>query len=293
MLEVAPKDINSARAASRLVVIEPTRGLSWFGIFELWEYRELLYFMVWRDLKVRYKQTILGALWAVLQPLCAMIIFTVFFGRMAGVPSDGIPYPLFSYTGVIIWTFFSQAVNQSSTSLVNSPHLITKVYFPRLIRPLASIVAAVVDLAIAGVLLVGLLVIYGVRPHSNAWLALPMVALAFVAATGVGTWFCALDVRYRDVRYVVPFLLQMWLFLSPVIYPASFVGPRLEALGLPEWILGLNPMAGAVEGFRWAILGIDHSPLGTVLLSWAVALVLLFSGVLFFRWQERMFADIV
>jgi lipopolysaccharide transport system permease protein len=275
------------------VIIERRGAFEFAHLREIWDFRSLLYFMVWRDLKVRYKQTVLGVLWAVLQPLCAMVVFTVFFGRLAGVPSDGIPYPLFSYAGVILWTFFAQAVNQSSSSLVNSSHLVTKVFFPRLIAPVAPIVAALVDLGIAGLLLLVMMHLYGFQIAANVWLAVPMIALAFAAATGVGLWLAALNVRYRDVRYVIPFLLQMWLFMTPVIYPMSMVEPRLNSMGLPAWIIGLNPMAGAVEGFRWAMLGTANLPLSTVVSSAATAVVLVGTGLMFFRAEERAFADVI
>lgn len=276
-----------------LLVIEPSRGIGSLRLGELWQYRELLYFLVWRDIKVRYKQTVLGAAWAILQPLLTAVVFTIFFGRLAGIGSDGVPYPLFSFTGLVVWTFFAQGLQQSAASIVGSSNLITKVYFPRLIIPLASVLAGLLDLAVTLPVLVVMLVYYRVWP-GLATLALPLVLLlALAAVTGVGLWLSALNVKYRDVRYVAPFLVQIWLFVTPVIYPASAVLPRLEKIGLPGWVLGLNPMAGAVEGFRWVVLRPASAPIGLVLASAAVAAALCASGALYFRHVERSFADVV
>jgi lipopolysaccharide transport system permease protein len=276
-----------------LVVIEPTRRAAALRLGELWAYRELLYFLVWRDVKVRYKQTALGAAWAILQPLMTAAVFTIFFGRLAGIASDGLPYPLFSYTGLLVWTFFSQGLSKSSNSVVGSAQLITKVYFPRLVIPIAAVLSGLVDLAVALPVLAAMMWYYGIWP-GVAVLAVPFLALlALVAATGVGLWLSALNVEYRDVRYVVPFLVQLWLFVTPVIYPANILAPRLQRLGLPTWLWGVNPMAGVVEGFRWAVLDAPTSPGPLIAASTVTGLALLLSGAWYFRRVERSFADVV
>jgi lipopolysaccharide transport system permease protein len=288
---VNPATPESAR--DELVVIEPARRLGSLRAAELWEYRELLQFLIWRDIKIRYKQTVLGAAWAILQPLLAAAVFTLFFGRIARIASDGVPYAAFSFAGMVLWTFFAQGLSLASNSLVGSSHLITKVYFPRLMVPVASVTAGLLDLAIAlAVLLVIILASgLGVSPRL---LAVPIpAALALITAIGAGLWLSALNVKYRDVRFVVPFLIQMLLFVSPVIYPASTVVPRLEAAGLPGWLYGLNPMAGAVEAFRWATVGVDTHPWPLVATGALAALVLLLTGAVYFRSVERFFADVV
>jgi lipopolysaccharide transport system permease protein len=274
-------------------VIEPAGRFGSLRAAELWAYRELLQFLIWRDVKIRYKQTLLGAAWAILQPLLAAAVFTLFFGRIAGIASDGAPYAAFSFTGMVLWTFFAQGLSLASNSLVGSSHLITKVYFPRLMVPVASVTAGLLDLAIALAVLLAIIVASGLGV-SLRLLAVPVpAALALVTAVGAGLWLSALNVKYRDVRFVVPFLVQMWLFVSPVIYPASAVVPRLEAAGLPGWLYGLNPMAGAVEAFRWAALGVDTHPWPLLAVSAASALVLLATGAAYFRSVERFFADVV
>jgi lipopolysaccharide transport system permease protein len=275
------------------VLIEPTRGWTSLRLGDVWEYRELLYFLVWRDVKVRYKQTALGAAWAILQPLMTMVVFTIFFGNLAGVGSDGLPYPIFSYAALVPWTFFAQGLSQSSDSLVASANLVRKVYFPRLVIPAASVLAGVVDFAIAFVVLFALMAYYGIWP-SAAVVFLPLLLLlAFATALGVGMWLSALNVQYRDVKYVLPFFIQLWLFVTPVIYPASRVTTKLVQLGLPAWIYGLNPMVGVVEGFRWSLLGVGTQPGPVILASAAVTAVLLISGAFYFRRMERTFADVV
>lgn len=274
-------------------VIEPSRGWVSIRLRDLWEYRELLYFLVWRDVKVRYKQTLLGAAWAILQPTLTMVVFTIFFGRLAKIGSEGMPYPIFSYVGLLPWTFFAQGLTQSSNSLVGSSHLITKVYFPRLVIPLATVLAGVLDFALAFLVLLGLMAFYGVVP-TVAVLALPaFFMLAFLVALAAGTWLSALNVEYRDVRYVVPFLVQIWLFVTPVIYPAKAVVGKLQELGLPGWLYGLNPMVGVVEGFRWALLGIGTPPGPVIWASAAVTTVALATGAAYFRRMEKTFADVV
>jgi len=255
---------------------------------ELWDHRELLYFLVWRDVKVRYKQTFLGAVWAILQPVATMVVFSLFFGRLAGVPSDGVPYPVFSLAGLVPWTFFATGLVQSANSLVGSQNLLTKVYFPRLAIPIAAVLAGVVDFAIAFLVLLGLMLSYGIAPPAARvlWLA-PLLLLAFATALGVGLWLSALNVRYRDVRYILPFLVQLWLFATPIAYPSSLLSEPWRTL------YGLNPMAGVVEGFRWALLGTDTAPGPILAASAAASLALLVSGALYFRRMEKTFADLV
>jgi len=275
------------------ILIKPSSGWTALQLKKLWEYRELMYFLVWRDVKVRYKQTVLGATWAILQPLMTMVVFTIFFGGLANVGSDGPPYPLFSFAGLLPWNFFAHGLSQSSASLVGSSGLISKVYFPRLVIPISSVLAGVVDFAIAFLVLLGMMAFYGVWPSAAVlWLPL-LLLLAFGASLGVGMWLSALNVQYRDIRYVVPFSVQLWLFVTPVIYPGSKVVAKLADLGLPAWIYGLNPMAGVVEGFRWALLGTSSLTGSVLLASTAVTAILLVSGAFYFRRMERTFADVV
>jgi len=275
------------------IVIQPSRGWSSLGLRDIWVYRELLYFLVWRDVKIRYKQTALGAAWAILQPLLTMLVFTIFFGGLAKVGSDDLPYPLFSFAGLLPWTFFAQGLNQSSSSIVGSSGLITKVYFPRLVIPISSILAGVVDFAVAFVVLIGMMAYYGIWPGAAVLWLPALLLLATVTALGVGLWLSALSVEYRDVRFVVPFFVQLWLFVTPVIYPASKVIGKLAERGLPTWLYGLNPMAGVVEGFRWALLGRGSLHPTVLVASTLVALMLLLSGAFYFRRMERGFADVI
>jgi lipopolysaccharide transport system permease protein len=276
-----------------VIVIEPSRGWVSLRLRELWEYRELLFFLVWRDVKVRYKQTLLGVAWAILQPAMTMVVFTIFFGRLAKIGSDGLPYPLFSYAGLLPWTFFVQGLTQSSNSLVGSANLIKKVYFPRLVIPLAAILSGVVDFFFAFLLLLVLVGYYRVWPAVTViWLP-AFVCLALATSLGAGLWLAALNVEYRDVRFVVPFFAQIWLFVTPVIYPTSRVLTKLAEAGLPGWLYGLNPMAGVVEGFRWALFGHAPFPAGVVAASSVVAALLVVSGAFYFRRMERAFADLV
>jgi lipopolysaccharide transport system permease protein len=254
---------------------------------DLWAYRELLYFLAWRDFKVRYKQTVLGAAWAVIQPFFTMVVFSIFFGYLAKMPSDGIPYPVFAYAGLLPWSLFAHALTESSNSLVNNQSLITKVYFPRLIVPIAPLFVGLVDFGIALVVLFGMILFYKIVP-GIAILTVPLIVLlALLSALAVGMWLSALNVEYRDVRYTIPFLTQLWLFATPVAYPSSL---------LPEpWrsLYGLNPMAGVVEGFRWALLGRTNAPGPLIAVSVAAVLVLLIGGLWYFTRMERTFADIV
>jgi lipopolysaccharide transport system permease protein len=257
------------------------------GLRELWEFRELLYFLIWRDVKVRYKQTALGAAWAVLQPLLTMLVFSLFFGRLAKMPSDGVPYPIFAFAALVPWTFFANGLTQGANSLVGSANLIKKVYFPRLAVPAATTLAGLVDLTIAfGVLLV-LMAYYGIAPTANiVWLP-AFVLLALATAFGVSFWLSALNVQYRDVRYVVPFLTQFWLFATPIAYPSSLLHEPWRT------VYGLNPMVGVVEGVRWALLGANGAPGASIVVSIAAAIALLVSGAWYFRRMERRFADVV
>jgi len=284
----SPLALSSAHSAS-LPTLRIARSNGWvpLKLSELWEYRELLYFLVWRDIKVRYKQTALGAAWAVIQPFFTMVVFSLFFGRLAGMPSDGIPYPIFSFAALVPWSFFANGLSQSSNSLVGSSNLITKVYFPRLIIPLASSFSGVVDFLIAFGVLIVMMLYYSLLPTLNVlWLPL-FFLLAMVTSLGVGLWLSALNVEYRDVRFIVPFITQFWLFVTPIAYPSSL---------LPEpWhtLYGLNPMVGVVEGFRWALLGTKTAPGPIIAVSSAAAIVILITGAFYFRRMEKTFADIV
>ena len=269
-----------------LVVIEPNNGWSALDLRDLWAFRELLYFLTWRDVKVRYKQTELGVAWAIIQPLFTMLIFTLFFGRLAGVPSDNVPYPIFAFTGLLAWTFFSNAITSSGNSLVGSAHLITKVYFPRMIIPGAAVAAGLVDFAIAFVILVLLMIYYGVGITLNILMFPVMVLLTTLLALGTGMWLSALNVKYRDVRFALPFMVQLWMYLSPVIYPASFLPVKLRSLLL------LNPMTGIIEGFRSALLGRPFNWIALAV-STVITLILLIYSSYSFRRMEKSFADIV
>lgn len=269
-----------------LTRIRPSRGWVALKLGDVWAYRELLYFLVWRDVKVRYKQTALGATWAIIQPFMTMVVFSIFFGQLAGVPSDGIPYPIFSFTALVPWTFFANGLANASNSLVGSSNLLKKVYFPRLVIPIAAVLAGVVDFVLAFVVLIGMMFYYGIVPTANViWLPL-FLALALGAALGVGLWLAALNVEYRDIRYVVPFLTQFWLFATPIAYPSSLLEEPWRTL------YGLNPMVGVVEGFRWALLGTDTAPGLIVGVSSIAALVILVSGAFYFRRVEKSFADL-
>jgi lipopolysaccharide transport system permease protein len=266
--------------------LQPAQGWNSRTLSDIWAYRELLYFFIWRDIKVRYKQTLLGAAWAIIQPLMTMVVFTVFFGHLAKMPSDGLPYPVFSLMALVPWTYFASALAGCSTSLSGYQHIISKVYFPRLIIPIAAVIAPLVDFAIGFVILVGFLVWYRIVPgRSIVWLPALML-LAVATAASVGVWLAALNVRYRDVRYVVPFALQLWMFATPVAYPASLVPERWRGL------YGLNPMAGVIEGFRWALAG-GLGPGIITLVSACVVAVLMVGGAIYFRNLEGTFADVI
>ncbi len=278
---------DSLHAELPVLRIAPSKGWTPLKLRDLWEYRELLYFLVWRDIKVRYKQTALGASWAVIQPFLTMVVFSVFFGYLAKVPSDNIPYPIFSFAALVPWTFFASGLSQSSNSLVGSGALITKVYFPRLIIPLASVFSGIVDFLVAFVVLLFLMGYYGLAPTINVlWLPL-FLLLALVTSLGVGLWLSALNVNYRDVRYIVPFITQFWMLATPIGYPSSLLHEPWRT------IYGLNPMVGVVEGFRWALLGTNTAPGPIIAVSSAAALVILVTGAFYFRRMEKTFADLV
>jgi lipopolysaccharide transport system permease protein len=270
-----------------VIIIKPSTGWVSLRLRELWEYRELLYFLVWRDVKVRYKQTFLGVAWAIIQPVMTMLVFAVFFGRLGKMPSDGIPYPIFAFAALVPWTFFAHALAQASNSLVGSANLIKKVYFPRLIMPVASVFAGVIDFLLAFAVLIGLMSWYGIGlTWKLLWLPLFLMQ-AFTTALAVALWLSALNVEFRDVRYTVPFLTQFWLFATPVAYPSSLLGEPWRT------IYGLNPMVGVVEGFRWALLNAGSAPGPMLAVSFLTSLVLLVAGAYYFRRLERTFADLV
>lgn len=270
------------------VVITPDRQKGLKSVREIWAYRELLYFFAWRDLKVRYKQTVIGALWAILQPLFAMVVFSVVFGRFLGVPSDGVPYPIFSYCGLLPWNLFSKGMAQSANSTVANASLFKRVYFPRILVPTSSVATGLVDFAVASIVFIGMLFFYKVDVTWNVlWLPLYLL-LAISTALGAGFWLSALNVRFRDIRYVTSFLMSFWLYATPVIYPSSLITGRLS------FLVELNPMSGVVEGFRWALLGTGVPPGGRMFVfSVTISLTLLITGVLVFRRLERAFADVI
>ncbi len=269
------------------VVIEPSKGWMPVNLPELYQYRELVFFLAWRDVKVRYKQTVLGALWAILQPVITMLVFSLFFGRLAKMPSDGVPYPVFSYAALVPWTLFATGLSQASNSLVNSANLLRKVYFPRLVMPAASVLAGMVDFALAFVVLVGLLIFYGFAPTTGIFFIPALVLLTVMTSLGAGLWLSAFNARFRDVRYVIPFLVEIWLLATPIAYPSSLLPERWRSL------YAINPMVGVVEGFRWALLGTGSAPGLMILVSSTASALLLVSGVFVFRRMERNLADVV
>lgn len=285
-LAVQKENDSQSRRDNPPVTITATGSWASLNLRELWRYRELLYFLAWRDVKVKYKQTVLGAAWAILQPVLMMVIFTVLFGRVAGMPSDGIPYPLFAYGGLLVWTFFATAITNSGNSLVGSANLITKIYFPRMIIPGAAVCAAAVDFVLAFIVLVPLMIYYRVALTWNL-LALPLlVLLLMILVLGVGMWMSALNVKYRDVRFALPFVTQIWMFLSPVIYPLSRMPPKIKL------VLMFNPVTGIVEGFRSSLFGLPFNWLA-LMISAAMALVILLYASFWFRRMEKQFADVV
>jgi len=267
--------------------IEPSKGWVSLQLREIWEYRELLYFLIWRDIKVRYKQTILGGAWAIIQPFFTMVVFSLFFGKLAKVPSDGIPYPIFSFTALVPWSFFANGLNQASNSLVGNSNLITKVYFPRMCMPIASVIGGIIDFTLAFSVLIGMVFYYGIIPSVHIiWIPF-FLMLAFSTSLGASLWLSALYVKFHDVRHIIPFLTQIWLFATPIAYPSSLLKE--------PWftIYGINPMTGVVEGFRWALLGTDTAPGPIIIVSSLVAVGLLLSGAFYFRRMEKTFADVV
>jgi lipopolysaccharide transport system permease protein len=277
----------TSKSASPTIFIKPSKGWVSLKLAELWKYRELLYFLVWRDIKVRYKQTALGAAWAIIQPFMTMVVFSLFFGKLAKVPSDGIPYPIFSFAALVPWTFFSNGLIQSANSLVGSSNLIKKIYFPRLSIPIATVLSGIVDFLLAFIVLLGMMLFYGITPTLNLFYLPLFLLLALVTALGVGLWLSAINVQFRDVRYVLPFLTQFWLFATPIAYSSSLLSEPWRT------IYGINPMVGVVEGFRWALLNTNTAPGPIVAISSLTALIILITGAFYFRRMERTFADVV
>jgi lipopolysaccharide transport system permease protein len=273
--------------AVRPLRIEPSHGLLRLRLREIWDYRELLYFFVWRDIKVRYKQTAIGAAWAVLQPFMTMVVFSLFFGKLAKIPANGLPYPVFYYTALLPWIYFAGALQSATNVIVEQQRVITKIYFPRVVLPISAVLGGLVDFGVSFVVLLGLMAYYGIAP-GGATVYLPVfLLLAILTALGIGLWLSALNAFYRDVRYVVPFLVQFWMFASPVAYPSSLVPEKWR------WLYGLNPMAGVIEGFRWALTGQGQPPGEMMLASSGAVLALLFSGLLYYRAMEGSIADVV
>lgn len=283
----APKPGSTDASGALRIRIAPSRGWTSLGVRELWAHRELLYFLVWRDISVRYKQTILGVAWALIQPFFAMVVFTLFFGRLAKMPSDGIPYPIFTYTALLPWTFFANGLSLASNSLVRDADLMTKVYFPRLVIPISAVLGGVIDFGLAFIVLLGMMLNFRIWPTANViWLPF-LLLLALATALSVGLWLAALNVQFRDVRHAVPFLIQIWFFATPVVYSSTLLPAAWRT------VYGINPMAGVIEGFRWALLGAQTRPGPIVIVSALTVLVLLFSGAWYFRRMERTFADII
>lgn len=270
-----------------MVRIEPTKGWISLKLGELWDYKELLYFLIWRDIKVRYKQTVLGASWAIIQPFFTMVVFSIFFGRLAKIPSDGMPYPIFSFAALVPWTFFSNGLSKASNSLVGSSNLIKKVYFPRLAIPIANVLSGVVDFVLAFIVLIVMMIFFGITPTINVlWLPF-FLLLALVTSLGVSLWLSAMNVQFRDVQYIIPFITQFWLFATPIAYPSSLLSEPWRT------VYAINPMVGVVEGFRWALLGSNTVPGPMIMVSSLVSVLLLISGAFYFRRLEKTFADVV
>jgi lipopolysaccharide transport system permease protein len=267
-------------------IIRPSRGWIPINLGDLWTYRELLYILTWREIKVRYKQTVLGAAWAVIQPFFMMVVFTLFFGKLAKIPSEGIPYPLFSYAALLPWTLFAEGLTRSSNNIIGDMNLIQKVYFPRLVMPFSGILSPIIDFVIASVILIGMMFYFGYIPTVRILLLPAFIVLALTTAFGVGLWLSAMNVQYRDVRYAIPFLIQLWLFASPVVYPSTLLPESLRV------IYGLNPMAGVIEGFRWALLG-TNPPSLLMAVSVVITIIILLSGLFYFRRMEKTFADVI
>jgi len=285
----------TTQAHEEILVLRPSRGWSALNLLDLWRYRELIYFLIWRDIKVRYKQTVLGASWAILQPFLTMVVFTIFFGNLAKVPSDNVPYPIFSYTGLLPWGLFAKALTDAGRSMVVNRSMITKIYFPRLVIPLASVLAGVVDFLLAFIVLIGMMIYYN-SPAGGSYdfsirsaiFSLPLfLLLTVITALGVGLWLSALNVLYRDINYIMPFLTQLWFFITPIAYPSSMIPEKWQL------IYALNPMTGVVEGFRWALLGTETAPGPMLAVSTTISIIILVTGLFYFRRMERTFADLV
>ena len=287
-MEIADS-MNSESTANEIptLVIRPSKGWVAIKFRELWKYRELIYFFVWRDIKVRYKQTALGAAWAIIQPFFTMVVFSVFFGRLVKVPSDGIPYPIFSYCALLPWNYFAEAMNRASNSMIESSNLIKKIYFPRLVVPLSSVFSGLLDFIIAFTVLIAMMFYYRITPSVNLLWFPVFLLMAITTALGVGLWLSAMNVKYRDIRYIIPFLTQAWFFVTPVVYPSSLLS------GFWKTIYGLNPMVSVVEGFRWALLGKEQPSGGMLAVSAMMVFILLISGAFYFRRMEKTFADVV
>jgi lipopolysaccharide transport system permease protein len=277
----------TAQHDEEIIFIKPTKGWGSLNLRELWLYRELIYFLTWRDLKVRYKQTVLGAGWAILQPVLSMIVFSIFFGSLLNVPSEGVPYPIFSYAALLPWGVFAKALNDTGRSLVSNRAMLTKIYFPRMVIPLASVFSSLADFLIAFIVMLGLMLYYRIAPTSNIWTLPLFLLLAVITALGVGLWLSAMNVLYRDIGYMIPYITQLWFYLTPIVYSSGEV-PE-------EWrfFYALNPMVGVVEGFRWALLGTADAPDPMIAVSATISLVIFISGMFYFRRMERTFADMV
>lgn len=284
---IARSDPSDQQRRSESVLIEPRRRLGLSDLREVWEYRELLYFLTWRDVKVRYTQAVLGIIWAAIQPLSTMVVFSIFFGGLADVPSQGLPYPLFAFAGLVPWAFFQYGITQAANSVVNNSNLITKVYFPRLLIPLSSIAAGFVDFVVAFSILLVMMPFYGFLPTVNALFVPLLIVLVFAVAFGVGIWLAGINVFFRDVRHTTTFIVQVWLFVTPIAYPTGLLERNWQI------VYALNPMVGVVEGFRWALLGVGDPPSMLIVISAGVAIGLMTSGVWFFRKVEGTFADVV
>jgi lipopolysaccharide transport system permease protein len=273
--------------APQVITVEPTRGWLGINLRELWDYRDLLFFLSWRDISVRYKQTALGAVWVILQPFLTMVVFTFIFGKLANISSEGAPYPIFCFAALLPWQYFSTTLNSSANSLVNNANLLSKVYFPRLLIPLSTLFPTLVDFAISFLVLLGLLFHYRFALTWNALWLPAFLILLMTTVFGIGLWFAALNIHYRDIRYIVPFIMQFGMFVSPVVYPSSVVPQRWQA------VYAVNPMVGVIEGFRWALLGKEVLPGKMIAISTAVAMLVLLGGIFYFRRAEKNFADIV
>lgn len=277
----------TTQQGEEIIFIKPTKGWGSLNLRELWLYRELIYFLTWRDLKVRYKQTVLGAGWAILQPVLSMIVFSIFFGSLLNVPSEGVPYPIFSYAALLPWGVFAKALNDTGRSLVSNRAMLTKIYFPRMVIPLASVFSSLADFLIAFIVMLGLMFYYRIAPTSNIWTLPLFLLLAVITALGVGLWLSAMNVLYRDIGYMIPYITQLWFYLTPIVYSSSEVPEQWR------FFYALNPMVGVVEGFRWALLGTSDAPDPMIAVSATISVVIFISGMFYFRRMERTFADMV